>query len=237
MTAPREIPGLSSALEQDVYAHSFGSTDHEVGGVLVGTRNPHGPPNVEGSIRAQHAAENVSELTFTQDTWGYIHTAIERDYPWCEIVGWYHTHPGYGLFLSQQDRFIHRNFFQNRGQIALVIDPVAGEEAVYRWSGDEIVEHYRQACAAPPRTTSGASARRGPTRPASSAPAMPGDDRSITRTTGPDPTPGDAAATPRAWIGFIQINPETSRPTLVSTIYLIAIGLSIGTVVWELFFR
>lgn len=38
------------------------------------------------------------------------------------IVGWYHSHPGYGLFLSDIDVNTHRNAFSPR-HTALVVDP------------------------------------------------------------------------------------------------------------------
>ncbi len=38
------------------------------------------------------------------------------------IVGWYHSHPGYGLFLSQIDIDTHRYAFSER-HTALVVDP------------------------------------------------------------------------------------------------------------------
>jgi proteasome lid subunit RPN8/RPN11 len=40
-------------------------------------------------------------------------------------VGWHHTHPGYGIFLSGYDQFIHNNFFNVPGMFALVVDPRA----------------------------------------------------------------------------------------------------------------
>lgn len=40
------------------------------------------------------------------------------------IVGWYHTHPGHGLFLSPIDKINHAGYqIQNKDAIALVFDP------------------------------------------------------------------------------------------------------------------
>ena len=49
------------------------------------------------------------------------------------IVGWYHTHPDFGVFLSDRDRFIHEHFFAHPGQIAHVIDPIRKTEGVFVW--------------------------------------------------------------------------------------------------------
>jgi hypothetical protein len=47
------------------------------------------------------------------------------------LVGWYHSHPGHGVFLSAYDEFIQAQFFPEEGQIAIVIDPQTGEEGVF----------------------------------------------------------------------------------------------------------
>ena len=33
-------------------------------------------------------------------------------FPECDIVGWYHTHPSFGIFLSHHDLFIHQQFLR-----------------------------------------------------------------------------------------------------------------------------
>jgi proteasome lid subunit RPN8/RPN11 len=48
-------------------------------------------------------------------------------------VGWYHTHPGFGIFLSNMDLFIHRNFFPQKWHIALVLDPVNKKSGYFCW--------------------------------------------------------------------------------------------------------
>ena len=54
-------------------------------------------------------------------------------YPDQRIVGWYHSHPGFGVFLSEHDLFIHRNFFSDPAQIAWVYDPHSDEEGCFAW--------------------------------------------------------------------------------------------------------
>ena len=50
-----------------------------------------------------------------------------------DIVGWYHSHPNFGIFLSDRDCFIQEHFFNGPGQIAYVVDPVNGVEGVFAW--------------------------------------------------------------------------------------------------------
>lgn len=38
------------------------------------------------------------------------------------VLGWFHTHPGHGLFLSKPDLVIHNGFFREKYQLAMEID-------------------------------------------------------------------------------------------------------------------
>ncbi len=40
------------------------------------------------------------------------------------IVGWWHSHPGFGCFLSKTDLHTQEFFFPQSYQVALVVDPV-----------------------------------------------------------------------------------------------------------------
>ncbi len=40
------------------------------------------------------------------------------------VVGWYHSHPGYGCFLSETDIKTHGGIFLSPHQVAIVIDPL-----------------------------------------------------------------------------------------------------------------
>jgi hypothetical protein len=63
----------------------------------------------------------------------------DAQYPDDRIVGWYHSHPGFGVFLSEHDIFIHRNFFSDPNQVAWVFDPHSDEEGCFVWQDGEIV--------------------------------------------------------------------------------------------------
>lgn len=131
---PAAIPGLSRVCEAVIYKHVFSNAEREVGGVLVGRIKQAGAmPVVTGAIPAIAADEQRAALTFTQDSWEHVHRVLDSEYPGEQIVGWYHSHPSFGIFLSGHDLFIHRNFFSGRSQIALVVDPIACEEGVFAW--------------------------------------------------------------------------------------------------------
>lgn len=118
--------------------HSSSNLKQEVGGILVG----HVYESLEeemtfvvitDSIIGQFTVESAIQLNFTHETWIQIQEEKEKCYPDKEIVGWYHTHPNLGIFLSQQDLFIHENFFKEPWQVALVLDPVARKGGFFQW--------------------------------------------------------------------------------------------------------
>jgi proteasome lid subunit RPN8/RPN11 len=48
------------------------------------------------------------------------------------IVGWYHSHPGHGLFLSQTDLDTHMGFYQfSPYALSLVVEPSTGEFGIW----------------------------------------------------------------------------------------------------------
>jgi hypothetical protein len=47
------------------------------------------------------------------------------------ILGWAHSHPGLGVFLSSYDNFLWASFFGEPHQLAIVVDPVSINGAIY----------------------------------------------------------------------------------------------------------
>ena len=134
------VPGLDDAITSQIYDHIFVNDDHEVGGVLVGTLGDKALPTVTGAIAALEARGERASVTFTHDAWATVHSTLERDFPDKQIVGWYHSHPGFGIFLSRHDLFIHENFFSDPRQVAYVVDPQAGTEGVFIWRDGRVTE-------------------------------------------------------------------------------------------------
>jgi proteasome lid subunit RPN8/RPN11 len=135
-----EIAGLQAVSDAVIYPHVFDNSDREVGGVLIGrTAADGGLPLLTGAIPAISADEQRATLTFTQEAWAHVHRVLESEFPPDEqIVGWYHSHPGFGIFLSGHDLFIHENFFSAPSQIAVVVDPRARTEGVFAWRDGEL---------------------------------------------------------------------------------------------------
>lgn len=88
---------------------------------------------VEQAIPGVGTRRTGSQVTFTHETWDHVHKVIEEKFPDHQIVGWYHSHPALGVFLSDMDQFIQDNFFNAPHSVALVYDPCADVRAVFHW--------------------------------------------------------------------------------------------------------
>lgn len=132
-------------IKQDVYKAleklSSSDTSKELGSILIGEYcNELGKTHVVISqyIEAKYTDASASTLTFTHETWEYVHAEHEKRYPDKKIIGWQHTHPNYGIFLSNYDLFIHENFFNLPFQIAYVIDPIQNLRGFFQWKNGKI---------------------------------------------------------------------------------------------------
>jgi 26S proteasome regulatory subunit N11 len=56
------------------------------------------------------------------------------------IVGWYHSHPGLGCFLSSKDIETQKRMFNRPFHTALVVDPVKGDVKAYKLKEKGYVE-------------------------------------------------------------------------------------------------
>ncbi len=121
--------------------HCFSETKIEVGGFLVGHIN--GPvAEVTHVIPAEHSVGKSTQLTFTHDTWDALHSKMDNLEG--TLIGWYHSHPNFGVFLSEHDQFIQQNFFKQEGNITIVIDPIRGRRGWFYSSNSKIVKYEKE---------------------------------------------------------------------------------------------
>jgi proteasome lid subunit RPN8/RPN11 len=136
-------PGPAVVMEAEVARrirqHGRSSMKAEVCGVLIG-REEGNTTLVDACIAGVNAAQGGAHVTFTQDTWEHIYEVKDEKYPDERIVGWYHSHPGFGVFLSDHDEFIQQNFFSSPRQIAWVYDPHSDEEGCFGWDDKRIAK-------------------------------------------------------------------------------------------------
>ena len=132
-------------IKQDVYKAleklSASDITKELGSIILGEYSEELVKThviISDYVEAKYTDASASTLTFTHETWDYVHREHERLYPQKKIIGWQHTHPNYGIFLSNYDMFIHENFFNMPFQIAYVIDPIQNIRGFFQWKNGKI---------------------------------------------------------------------------------------------------
>jgi len=138
---PGELPVfIDLEVMRDMEGHAVSDASVELGGVLLGGQyiDDEGQPFVviHDSLRARHYESTKGSFTFTHDTWEDITRRRDSFPDDLEMVGCYHTHPGWGVFLSGMDMFICDHFFNRPLDVALVIDPVQQDRGVFQWTKD-----------------------------------------------------------------------------------------------------
>ena len=134
-------------IHEAILKHAAEDTEVEICGIVVGNwgTDPDGPfASVTQYIRCDSAAKKFAEVTFTHESWDHINREMDTKYSDQKIIGWYHSHPDFGIFLSDRDQFIQQHFFSGPGQVAFVVDPVRQLEGVFVWKSGatQLLDHY-----------------------------------------------------------------------------------------------
>jgi proteasome lid subunit RPN8/RPN11 len=127
----------------DLRKHSQKRTDREVGGFLVGDAlHEKGTLFIQIThlIKVQEIQHKSGEFIFTHDVWKMIDSMMSQRYRNKQLLGWYHTHPGLGVFLSPEDKFIQNSFFNHPWQIAIVLDPLTKYQVFYYTKNEKLVD-------------------------------------------------------------------------------------------------
>lgn len=122
----------------DMENHAQTNTSVELGGVLLGGQYVDGDGQpfvvVSDCLRADHFEATKGSFKFTHETWSDIQRRLQEYPDDLRMVGWYHTHPDWGVFLSGMDMFICDNFFNKPLDLALVIDPCRDDRGWFQWT-------------------------------------------------------------------------------------------------------
>jgi len=133
---------ITEPVLESIIDYSEQDLQHELGGFLLGhvSASERRMLEVCDFLPAVDARSRMTSLTFTHDTWAAMTRNVRDRFPDLAVVGWHHTHPGFGVFLSGYDLFIHRHFFCEPWQVALVVDPRAQELGFFQWRGDQVTD-------------------------------------------------------------------------------------------------
>jgi proteasome lid subunit RPN8/RPN11 len=84
------------------------------------------------SVFPVETVNSSTHFQFHERSWEPVWKQFENN---SAIAGWYHTHPGLGIFLSATDLRTQENHFAASWQIAVVIDPISRQFGVFNAQG------------------------------------------------------------------------------------------------------
>ena len=144
---------LDSALS---HARAGAESHNETMGLLVGKfyQSKARPwVLVEGYVTAPNTASSVS-VRFSESSFGELSFKLFAAVGANQVVvGWLHSHPGLGCFLSHTDITTQQRYFDHPQAIAAVVDPLSlgGEKKrVYRLDLDAAARYHEVSYAVVP---------------------------------------------------------------------------------------
>ncbi|HIP73278.1 MAG TPA: hypothetical protein EYH05_17995, partial [Anaerolineae bacterium] len=111
-----------------VTEHALGDSRREVGGLLLGRVFQGERPGifhvaVDEALPDRRGVGRSATFAFTHESWGILCDEAKARFPNYRIVGWYHSHPNYGIFYSSVDQHSHQTYFDKPWLVGLVVDP------------------------------------------------------------------------------------------------------------------
>lgn len=112
-----------------------GEAIREIGGFILGKKiqlQPGGEYQLvmERFVNIEPEDNSVYQIEFGPKAWSELERQRDdfyRDMEY-ELLGWFHTHPGHGLFLSKPDVSIQQTFFNQKFHVAFELDSVQSEK-------------------------------------------------------------------------------------------------------------
>ncbi|OFX17336.1 MAG: hypothetical protein A2Z18_10115 [Armatimonadetes bacterium RBG_16_58_9] len=93
---------------------------------------------ISAAIPATSALGSRSSVKITFEAWEEMLRIRDADYPDLRLLGWFHSHAGWGVFMSDPDVFFHRHFFPNPNMVAYVLDPTSARDGFFYWHEGKI---------------------------------------------------------------------------------------------------
>ena len=130
----RNDPTAGASTASDSGGDGGGDWEHsastpEIGGMLMGQSDP-GPGDcfrvsIEKFVPLRARYQSVIRMDLDPMSIARDLSEAQDRYPALQVVGWFHTHPGHGLFLSAPDLKVQYNQFPSPHHFAMEIDPLS----------------------------------------------------------------------------------------------------------------
>lgn len=124
-----------------IRTHADENLKREIGGILLGRYLQDGDRRfvkVTQSLRADAGESYPGAFDFTVEALLALEHDRETRFSDLAVVGWYHSHPGFGVFYSSLDAYSHRTQFRAPFHVGMVVDPHARQAGFFVWNGSEL---------------------------------------------------------------------------------------------------
>lgn len=133
-TNVRQIGSADDGLRiyMEDYAHTYlyqyaksGATGEKLAVLMGKTLNIDGQTTVfiSGVIQAKYTEKLKGMETITKRSWQYIEEQIDKYFKGLSVVGWMHSRPSFGAFVTSRDEAYHKKVFNRDSQVFFVVDP------------------------------------------------------------------------------------------------------------------
>jgi len=93
---------------------------------------------ISGAVQIPPETKGETGELFLETHLEEIQKQMEKYFPDKELMGWMHTQPGYGIFLTTQDLLIQKKYFKEAFQTLMIIDPIEDMDAFFAWEREEL---------------------------------------------------------------------------------------------------
>lgn len=128
-------------VHREIEAFAATNRNKECAGLLLGTVEIEGRDRIIhicAAAPAEGAVGTRASVSISLLAWESMYKIRDLDYSDLRILGWFHTHAGWGVFMSDSDVFIHRHFFGHPNMVAYVLDPTTGRDGFFYWHSGQI---------------------------------------------------------------------------------------------------
>jgi proteasome lid subunit RPN8/RPN11 len=132
---------IDAEVHKQIEAFALANRNKECAGLLLGSVESEGKGriiHITAAIPAESAVGTKASVRIPLVAWEEMLSERDLDYGDLRILGWFHTHAGWGVFMSDADVFIHRHFFPHPNMVAYVLDPTSGRDGFFYWHDGKI---------------------------------------------------------------------------------------------------
>lgn len=128
-------------VHREIEAFAAANRNKECAGLLLGSVETEGRDriiHITAAVPAKGAVGTRASVSISLPAWETMLKARDLQHGDLRILGWFHTHAGWGVFMSDSDVFIQRHFFPHPNMVAYVLDPTTGRDGFFYWNDGKI---------------------------------------------------------------------------------------------------